>query len=58
MKRYKVIVEVEVEVMAKNPKAVDRILDASTFRVERKGKEAGAVHVERTLKYSQFHHET
>jgi hypothetical protein len=58
VKHYTVIVELEVKVLAKNPRAVDRILDESHFVAQRsKAKTAGGLHVERVLKCSQYHHE-
>lgn len=57
MKTYTVIVELEVHVIAKNPKAVDNILAEAQFVARRTPKTNGGLHVERVLKYSQYHHE-
>lgn len=56
MKHHTVIVEIEVEVLAKRPQDVNRIIRESTFRVDRAvAKTPGGLHVLRVLRHSHHH---
>jgi len=59
MKHYTVFVELEVEVIARDARAADRVLSEAKFVAQRpSARVSGGLHVQRVIRHSQYHHES